>query len=133
MGLFIPLAAALLPLVVWPIEYYLPYPYLVEEIAKAAVIWLALSSEGLWQKIKLALVVGALFSVSETILYLFNVLPIQGAEKVILQRLTLTLPLHLITSLVIVLPALKDKRLIVFGVILAGLIHYLFNLQIAKL
>jgi hypothetical protein len=131
MGFLAPLFSLILPFILWPIEQALPYPYIIEEIAKGSLTYWVLKNPRRASRIKAAIAIGALYAFSESVLYIFNIFAV-GNLSTLFQRLAITIPLHIITTLVILLPALKDKRLIVVGVILAGIIHYLFNFEIAK-
>lgn len=42
MNLLIPLFASILPFVLWPIELALPYPHIIEELAKAALVFVVI-------------------------------------------------------------------------------------------
>lgn len=124
-----PLFALIAPFVVWPIELMLPYPHIIEELAKAVLVFTLLNLPNRLTKIKLAILVGVLFAFSESVLYLFNI-QLVGSIQTYFVRLLVTIPLHVITTLIILLPALKNKKLIIVGVIFASLVHYLFNLYI---
>ena len=124
-----PLLALIAPFVVWPIELIFPYPHIIEELAKAVIVFILLDLPERLTKIKLAVLIGVLFAFSESVLYLFNI-QLVGSIQTYLVRLLVTIPLHVITTLVILLPALKNKKLIIVGVILASAVHYLFNLYI---
>jgi hypothetical protein len=127
-----PLFALFLPAFIWPIELILPYPYLVEEIAKGLLIfWIISSDETTTLKLKIVVAVGVLFSFSELVLYLFNIYLV-GDLSTIFVRLALTTFLHVVTSLIIFIPGIKDRRLMVLGLILAVVIHYLFNYYIGR-
>jgi len=127
--LLTPLFALIAPFVIWPIELILPYPHVIEELAKTFLILTLLDLKKTSEKIKLAILIGILFAFSESVLFLFNI-QLVGSLKTFLLRLLVTIPLHATTSLVILLPALKDKKLIIFGFFLAVIIHYFFNLYI---
>lgn len=124
-----PLFALIAPFVVWPIELILPYPHIIEELAKAVLVFTLLDLPDRLEKIKLAILIGVLFAFSESVLYLFNI-QLVGNIQTYFVRLLVTVPLHVITTLIILLPSLKNKKLIIVGVILASLVHYLFNLHI---
>ena len=124
-----PLLALIAPFVVWPIELILPYPHIIEELAKAVLVFTILDLPERLTKIKLAILIGVLFAFSESVLFLFNI-QLVGNIQTYFARLLVTIPLHVITTLIILLPALKNKKLIIVGVFLASLIHYLFNLYI---
>jgi len=129
MVLLAPLLALALPFLVWPIELFFPYPHIVEEIAKGILIYLIVASADKVNKIAAVAVVGVLFALSESVLYLFNIYLV-GTSATLLQRFAVTTGLHVVTSLVIFLPTIKSKKLIVLGVVLAGIIHYYFNFYI---
>ncbi len=124
-----PLLALIAPFVVWPIELLLPYPHIIEELAKAVLVFTLLNLPDRLTKIKLAILIGVLFAFSESVLYLFNI-QLVGNIQTYFIRFLVTIPLHTITTLIILLPALKNKKLIIIGVVFASLIHYLFNLYI---
>ena len=122
------ICSLVLPLVLIPIEKFLNYPYIIEEIAKALLIFfIVLKFKNTKTQIYSTILLGALFALSESMFYLAgNIIPF-GNLSTFGQRLLLTTPLHIITALIILLPTLKNKKLIIFGLILAALIHYLFN------
>ncbi|MBU0572704.1 PrsW family intramembrane metalloprotease [Patescibacteria group bacterium] len=124
-----PLLALIAPFIVWPIELILPYPHIIEELAKAVLVFTLLDLPDRLTKIKLTILIGVLFAFSESVLYLFNIQMV-GIMRTYFVRLLVTIPLHVITTLIILLPALKNKKLIIVGVLFASLIHYLFNLYI---
>lgn len=125
----IPLLAAFAPLIVWPIEFFLPFPYLIEELLKAILILLVIDIHSKSYKVKLIIFAGLLFAFSETILYIFN-LSLKGDIFTLFLRLLLTSLLHIITFLVILIPTFKNKSLIILGLLISILIHYFFNLVI---
>jgi RsiW-degrading membrane proteinase PrsW (M82 family) len=127
--LLTPLLALIAPFVVWPIELILPYPHIIEELAKAILVFTLLNLPERLTKIKLAILIGVLFAFSESVLYLFNI-QLVGSIQTYFVRLLVTIPLHVITTLIILLPALKNKKLIIVGVLFASLVHYLFNFYI---
>jgi len=127
--LLTPLLALVAPFVVWPIELILPYPHVVEEVIKAMIVYTLLDIPDRSTKIKFAILIGLLFAFSESVLILFNIQMV-GNIQTYFVRLLVTIPLHVITTLLILLPALKNKKLIVVGVLLASITHYLFNFYI---
>ena len=100
MGVLAPLFALIAPFIVWPIEFILPYPHVVEEIVKGFLVYLILDVKETSVKIKTAIAVGILFSLSETVLYVFNFYTV-GYLPFFFKRLLYTIPLHTITMLVI--------------------------------
>src|SRR4030042_2089832 len=131
MSLLAPLFSLFLPFLVWPVEYFFPSPFIVEEIAKGVLIYFVATSREKIDKIKMVAAIGVLFAFSETVLYLFNIYLV-GNISTLLQRLMLTTSLHVITSLIIYLPAIRNKKYIVLGVVLAGVLHYFFNFYIGR-
>ena len=128
MNILVLLFALIAPLALWPIEIFFPYPHVAEELTKAMIVFFVLQSPKTSQKIYLALLIGFLFGLSENFLYLFTA---SDAYSHIL-RFMVTMPLHIITALIILLPTLIHKRLIFLGIILASFIHYFFNLYISS-
>lgn len=129
----VPLYALILPFLLWPIELFLPYPHIIEEIAKGLIIFFVIKGKGSFsKKLFLSVLVGLLFTASESVLYLFNIYAL-GNLSTLLSRFLLTGSLHVITSLAIFLSAVKEKRLIILGVIAAIIIHYYFNLNVQLL
>lgn len=127
------LVGAILPFVLWPVEIILPYPFLVEEIAKAILVFfIILSTPKLKDKINFTILAGLLFSISESVMYLFNIYQVGSVETLFI-RLILTIPLHIGTMLLILLFGLKRKALIPIGLIIASIIHYYFNIFVGKL
>lgn len=131
LGLLAPLFAIAAPFIIWPIEYYFPYPFIVEEIAKGLLVLLILKDKFSKSKsIALAVFAGAMFAFSESVFYLINIFS-AGNANTLFFRILLTTPLHIITTLIIMLFGLKKRNYIVFGVAISGLIHYIFNLLVA--
>ncbi len=127
--MLVPLFAAIAPFIIWPIEIFFPYPHIVEELTKGLLVFLLLRSFSSTSKISGTFLIGFLFAISETVLYLFNILP-SGNPQTLLLRLTLTMPMHIITTYVIFTFASIDKRLIFLGIIIAVFIHYFFNVYV---
>ncbi len=115
------------PFLVWPIEYFFPYPYLVEELIKGIFVYFILPIPDKFRRIKLAVTIGVLFSISETILYLFNFFMLKSLSPIFL-RLILTAFLHALTMVIILLPTFINKKLLPLGIILGVIIHYSYNL-----
>ena len=129
--MLVPLAAAIAPLAIWPIEYFLPYPYLIEELAKAALVYFIISSKTK-NPIKIGILTGLLFGFSETVLYYLNILP-TGQLTILFVRIITTIPLHIVTTLVILIPSLKRLKLMPWGILLAVILHFLFNFFITRI
>ena len=110
----LPLFAAIAPFLIWPIEFVLPYPHIIEELVKAILVW--------WGKptAKTALLSGAVFALSEAVFYLFN-------SPTALSRLVYTVPLHASTFLIL---SLFPRRFFPLALIAAILLHWAYNLFI---
>lgn len=106
------------------VEKFLPYPYIVEELYK---FFLAKSADST----KTAIILGLLFSISESIFYLFNLTYFQN-PNLFLSRFLLVTPMH-ITTILVMQYFTKRGRLWPFGLASGILIHYLFNLMGAGL
>jgi hypothetical protein len=132
MGFILPLFALIAPFVLWPIEYYLPYPFVFEEIAKGILVYFVISDKSIKNKVTAVIIATLLFSVSESFLYLINIYQL-GNISTLFTRFILTAPMHIITSLVILFIANKDKRLIPLAVVITGVIHLFFNATILTL
>ncbi|OGK18824.1 hypothetical protein A3D80_02960 [Candidatus Roizmanbacteria bacterium RIFCSPHIGHO2_02_FULL_40_13b] len=129
MYIFTAVFAAIAPFILWPIEIFFPYPHIVEELAKALLIFFILKSGDNRQKIYATILIGFLFGITENFLYLFS----PATSQTHLFRFMVTMPLHITTSLAILIPALLDKRLLFLGIVLAGLLHYFYNTSVSLL
>ncbi len=126
MNLALPLVGLIIPFFCWAIEVLLPYPYIIEELGKAIFIFFAWKFPLKLTKIKLTILMAVFFSFSEGVFYLFR-FSFSGSLLFFSLRLLLTTLLHTTTSLVILLPTLKSKKLILISLPLAMIIHYLYN------
>jgi hypothetical protein len=120
------LTALIAPLFLLPLEKILPYPFLIEEIFKAFVIFLIIKAVDWEKQTKVTLLFAFLFALSENLFYLGNFIAL-GLMDVFLKRFLLTIILHLLTSLIILFPAQKKLSLLPLGLILAILAHFLYN------
>ncbi|HCR36242.1 hypothetical protein A2130_04885 [Candidatus Woesebacteria bacterium GWC2_33_12] len=105
------------PFFILLVEKALPYPYIVEEIYK---FFLAKSTNS----IKMSIALGLLFSVSEAMFYLMNSTYTLNPILYPLRLLSVT-PMHI--STILVMQYFNKKGIWWLGLILAILIHYLFN------
>lgn len=123
----LPLVALILPFLLFPVEQLFPSPYIVEEVAKGILVFFILSLPDRKTQFLYAILLGLLFAISENVLYIFNIITI-GTFSFLLTRLLLTTTLHIGTTLFMFTVAVRDKRLLVLGVILASIAHYFFNM-----
>lgn len=130
MSFLTPLAAAITPFIIWPIELFLPFPYIIEEIAKGILVLFVINLPDKSTQIKLVLASAAIFTLSETVLYSLNI-ALVGDLSTLLTRFILTNLLHSLTMLIILISSFKHKWLMPTGVAAAVLIHYFYNLIIS--
>jgi len=126
--IFVFLVGLILPIVLIPVVKITGYSEVVEEISKFLVVLFLILKMPRF-KILAAIVFGFLFGFSESVFYLTNVFQI-GDYSLIIQRFLFTIPMHIITTLAILLPTLLNKKLIIFGLLASILIHILFNFLI---
>ena len=107
------------PFLLWPLEYFLPYPYIIEELFKVFVVKFTNSNA------KSYILAGILFALTETILYSFNI-KLFGRIGLFFVRFISTSLLHSITFLIIYKMSQK-KNGIIFGFLISALIHFLYN------
>lgn len=126
MPTLIPLIAAIAPFIIWPIELFLPYPYIIEEIVKGLLVFFAMELPGRAIQVKIVLISAVIFTFSETVLYVFNI-SLVGDLSILFTRFILTSFLHSLTMLIILISSFKTKWFMIAGLAAAILIHYLFN------
>lgn len=131
MLLLLPLIAVFTPFILYPIELILPYPYIIEEIAILLLI-LPLLTEKTSTQIKMTIVIGILFTFSESVLYTFNMAAV-GTPTTLVLRLTTTGTLHIATPLIMIAGYhLYKTKGIIIGFICSVTLHYIFNLVVSK-
>jgi RsiW-degrading membrane proteinase PrsW (M82 family) len=129
MSVLTPFIALILPFIVWPLELFLPYPAVVEELAKAACIFFLNRKMTPFNPLLTGVSVGLMFALSESVLYLFNIAAI-GSIATLLVRLVLTIPMHAATSYVIALTVFKGRWRAVYGILGAIILHACYNLLV---
>lgn len=130
MPALIPLFAAILPFVLWPVEIFFPYPHIAEELAKFVLVLKVPRSLPLSQKIWLSALIGIMFSFSESMLYTLNIYP-GGNTNTLFLRLVLPALMHTLTPIIMLFFNLRGRSLSLLGLALSILIHFLFNKWIA--
>ena len=118
--------AFIAPLILIPLEKILPYPHVVEEVAKAILIILILQLSSQKLQFKTSVLFGLIFATSENMFYLANFIT-NNLTEIFLQRVLLTTTLHVLTTIIIFLPSQKRKILIIPATVLAMFIHFLYN------
>lgn len=121
------------PILLLPLEKLLPYPYLIEELAKYVLVNLVVrdkSIEGgrVWLYVLSA---GLLFTFAESILYIFNIFSL-GRYWDFPARLILTGALHVGTMLIMLWGINRGKFLAVTTLLVAVATHYFLNLAISN-
>lgn len=113
------ISALIFPFFILLIENFLPYPYVVEELFK---FFLAKKTSST----KTAIILGLLFSFSEAVFYFMNSSYSLNPNLYSLRLLSVS-AMH-ITTILIMQYFLNKKSLWPVGLLLAMLIHYLFNI-----
>ena len=111
------------PFLVWPVEYFLPYPYIIEELFKCIVVWFG------EKRALIYIYSGIAFALTETVLYTINVNMTGSLSYLVIRFITSSL-LHSITFLIIFFAYKKSKKLMPVGFLASMLVHYLYNLYI---
>jgi len=126
-GIFVVLAGFLLPVFLIPLIKLVGYSEIFEEIAKALVVlFLILKIPDYKMKIFAGIAFGFLFGVSENFLYLNQIFQL-GDLSIFWQRFLWTVPMHMITALVLVVSGLTKKHFLILGLVGAIILHVLFN------
>jgi hypothetical protein len=118
--------ALVVPLILIPIEKLLPYPYVIEELAKLGLTLLIIQLSQKRLQLGLALASGILFAISESIFYLGSAFT-GGYPGLFIKKLSLTSLFHTSTFLLFLVFAWKSKKLFPFSFVLACLWHFFFN------
>lgn len=135
MNIIIALIIALIaPIVLIPVEHVLNYPFVIEELIKFIAICIIILHS---KQIKgnywiFALLVGIIFTVSESILYISDYL-IEGELSELPLRLFLTGTLHSTTSSLMYAAGRKSWLLLILAVIASIVIHYYFNYFVSRI
>jgi len=126
------LLGLVLPLILISVISFTGYSEIVEEAAKAALIFvLILKLPNLKQQIAGVLIFGFLFGLSESMFYLNNIFQ-NGNFNIFWQRFFTAVPMHIITALTVLFFAKLKKWWIFAGFVSAVVLHILYNLLILK-
>ena len=132
-GIFAVVAGLLLPALLIPVVKFTGYSEIVEEIAKALVIvFLILKLPSHKMQIFAGIAFGFLFGLSENFLYLNQIFQL-GDFSIFWQRFLWTVPMHIITVLVILFSGLAGRVFLIFGLVGAVILHALFNAIIVSM
>ncbi len=113
------------PLILIPIELVIPYPHIVEELAKLLIIFFVIQLNKNSQ-FKLVLISSFLFAFSESMFYLGSAYS-GGYAFLFAQKLLLTTLFHTSTLLLFLFSARRAKKLLFIALPMAILWHFLFN------
>lgn len=108
------------PFPLWLVETILPYPYIIEELFKFFVIKYTPKNNN-WL---FPLILGIIFSLSETALYLINFFALGNFSNLPIRLITTT-TLH--TSLFFLQYYLRNSKYRYLALILAIIVHFLYN------
>jgi RsiW-degrading membrane proteinase PrsW (M82 family) len=126
-GVLVAMAGLSLPIILIPMVWLTGYSEIVEEIIKALVVlFLILRLPDHKTQILAGMSFGLLFGLSENFLYLNQIFQL-GDFGMFWQRILWTMPMHIITTLVILFSGLAGKRFLVVGLVGAIILHALFN------
>jgi len=126
-GVFLIVAGLVLPALLIPLIKLTGYSEIVEEIAKALVVlFLILKLPNCKMQILAGIAFGFLFGLSENNFYLNQIFQL-GDFSIFWQRFIWTVPMHIITVLVMVFAGMGRKWFLIFGLIAAIILHALFN------
>ena len=117
--------ALVAPFFLWFPERFFQAPYVLEEAAKLFLVSFFPTNFKLKRKVILALCLGVIFTLSEQVLYIFNLTGF--GQALFFKRMILVGIMHCLTFVVITISGHKNKIGLIFGFILASLIHYFFN------
>ena len=120
------LFAAIAPFVLFFIETILPYPAFLEEVVKFGLVLRIPANLSLRQKLAFAACIGLIFSITESVLYTFNIYPTLNTNSLLL-RFLLPILMHTLTSVIMLLFISWNKKLAPLGLVIAVFTHYLFN------
>lgn len=120
------------PFLLLPVELWFPSPHIVEEIFKMILVLWYLRNEiaEKWSSgVLKMMVVGLLFGLSESVLFLTNAFN-SGDFASLGLRLVTAVPMHALTVTIMYIMGRKSKWLIVGGLLIGMVVHYLFNLSV---
>ncbi len=124
--LILPLFAAILPFLLWLIELIVPYPFIIEEIVKGFLAYRLKGISKTSSRLLLGAGIGLVFSFSETVLYIFNIVAINTLQQFAV-RFAATGLLHVTTMLLMTLGTRKSKQFFFVMVLLAMVLHFIYN------
>ncbi len=126
-SIFLFIVGLVLPAVLIFIVKFTGYSEIIEEVAKALVVlFIILNLSTFKQKIGAGILFGFLFGMSENLFYLNQIFQL-GDFGILLQRFIFTVPMHIITVLVMVFTSLVWRWFLIIGLAGAIILHTLFN------
>lgn len=124
----IPLLSFFGPLPIMVLEWIIPFPSVIEEFFSVLIVVFILKEEKKIKRklINLVILSGILFSISESFLYLTNILAL-GNMKLFFVRLIFTTLIHTSNIIFIYLLGKRGVYWLIVSVVIAILMHYLYN------
>lgn len=126
------LMSAIAPLLLISIENVLPYPYLIEELAKLLIVMVILHQEKQFNRkfFYIALLAGVLFALSESVFYLINIFAL-GDVSLFPKRLLATGVLHAGTIMLMYYGGRRNRAGLFLALLLSMVIHFGYNAWVA--
>lgn len=121
----------ILPMILIPIvQLFSIHSEIIEEIAKALIIlFLVIKIKGVKIEYLGALIFGLMFGISENFLYLSNFMQ-NSNINLFWERFLFTIPMHIITSILILFFIRINKKAIILGILLSIVLHLSFNMYV---
>lgn len=122
--------ALFVPFLLVFVEVVFPFPFIVEELAKLIMVVILVRKVGA-QNLTLLNVglIGLIFGLSETVFYITNAFVLGNINSIVV-RLTVTVPMHVLTTIIMFIIGRRGKVWWGVGYIAAMLAHYAFNLVV---
>jgi hypothetical protein len=120
------------PFLSWLLESFLPYPHIVEEVFKLAIVFAGGRSFSTKNGLYIYAFCGFLFALTELTFYSTKI-NLSGNLNLFFLRMAATTTLHSLTFVILFLTYKKDRRLVFFGFLAAVLTHFLYNSLVSSL
>ena len=124
------LASAALPFLLFPVEVLFPFPFIVEEVAKLLIVVFVIKSTSKFDSgLKTIAASSIMLTLSESFFYFPNIYMV-GNVATIFKRIALAGTMHTVTFLLLYVMIRKSKYLAPIALLMASIIHYLYNTNI---
>lgn len=119
--------ALFVPFLLVFVEVVFPFPFIVEELVKLIMIMILVRRVGAENLTIVGVaMIGLIFGLSETVFYITDAF-LLGSSSAIVIRLFVTVPMHILTVIIMFIIGRKKKIWWVVGYVVAVIIHYTFN------